>query len=130
MSRVAVFLSFVILFLLLPFSVVSAAKKVTPITVSALYVRPKNVVRAVFGNLKGGASSVSYTLTYDSNGIARGVMGTFKPGKKTSSSSDLYLGTCSAKVCIQHKNVKNVKLEVVSYYTNGKSTTKTYKIKY
>lgn len=66
---------------------------------------------------------------YNGNGIGQGVMGNFAPGKKTSFSRDFFLGTCSAKVCVTHKNIKNIVLEVVMKFTNGRSTTKTYKVK-
>src|SRR3989338_842707 len=80
---------------------------------SAKYIKNKNVVRAYFGNLKG-VKNVSYTLYYQGNGIGQGVEGSFKPGKKKSWSKDLYLGTCSARVCTKHKNIKNIKLEVIT----------------
>lgn len=95
---------------------------------SAKLIKTKNVVRAYFGNLKG-VKSVSYTLYYQGNGIGQGVEGGFKPGKKTSWSKDLFLGTCSSKVCIRHKNIKNIQLEVITRLTNGKSSTKVLKIK-
>lgn len=66
---------------------------------------------------------------YNGNGIGQGVMGSFSPGKKTSASKDFFLGTCSSKVCIVHKNVKNIVLEVVTKYTNGKTSTKTLSVK-
>lgn len=95
---------------------------------SGQYIKYKNIVRTYFGNLKG-ISKVSYTLMYQENGVGQGVSGSFSPGKKTSFSKDLFLGTCSGKVCISHRNIKNVKLEVTSKYTNGKYSTKTIKIK-
>ncbi|MDP3941946.1 MAG: hypothetical protein Q8Q49_06590 [bacterium] len=96
---------------------------------SAKYIKNKNVVRASFGNLKG-VKNVSYTLYYQGNGIGQGVEGSFKPGKKKISwSKDLFLGTCSGKVCIRHRNIKNIKLEVISKLTNGKSVKKLIKVK-
>lgn len=110
-------------------SVVSAAaKKLSLPTSTAQYIKSKNVVRAFFGNLKG-VKSVSYTLYYQGNGIGQGVDGSFKPGSKTSWSKDLFLGTCSSGVCIRHKNIKNVNLEVRTKYTNGKSVTNVLKVK-
>lgn len=95
---------------------------------SAKLIKAKNVVRAYFGNLKG-VKTVSYTLYYQGNGIGQGVYGSFSPGKKTSWSKDLYLGTCSGKVCTMHRNVKNIQLEVVTKLKNGKSSTKVIKVK-
>lgn len=95
---------------------------------SGQYVKAKNVVRAYFGNLKG-IKKITYVLTYIGNGVGQGIEGSFSPGKKTSISKDLYLGTCSGKVCISHKNIKNIQLEATARYTNGKSSSKIYKVK-
>jgi|SRR3989344_2106328 len=95
---------------------------------SGQYIKAKNAVRAYFGNLKG-IKKITYVLTYTGNGIGQGIEGSYSPGKKTSFSRDLYLGTCSGKVCISHKNVKNIKLEAIAKYTNGKSSSKIYKVK-
>lgn len=117
--------------LLLQSSISSSAapKKTTAaMTSSAQFLKAKNSVRTYFGNLKG-VSKVSYTLYYNGNGIGQGVGGSFSPGKKTSWSKDLYLGTCSGKVCTMHRNVKNIQLEVVAKYANGKSATKVVKVK-
>lgn len=127
----------IILTLVLFFSLVSpvaAAKKpikkavVPGVSVSASYIKAKNVVRASFGGLKG-VRSVSYTLFYQANGVGQGVVGTLSPGKKTSLVKDMYLGTCSGRVCTKHKNIKNLQIEVKTKFTNGKSSTKIYKVK-
>jgi hypothetical protein len=56
-------------------------------------------------------------------------MGNFAPGKKTAVSKNIYLGTCSGRVCTPHRNIKNIQLEAVMKYINGKSSSKTIKIK-
>lgn len=122
---------FACVLLLISVSPATAAKKkpaAAGASVSATYNKTKNIVRASFGNLKG-IKSVSYTLFYQANGVGQGVVGTLTPGKKTALSKDLYLGTCSSKVCTKHKNIKNLQLEVKTKFTNGKSTTKIYKVK-
>lgn len=128
-------LIFVSLFLLIFLSVqtlpVSAAKKsknASSVAVSGQYIKRTNVVRAYFGGLKG-VKTVSYTLMYQSDGVGQGAMGGFSPGKKTAISKDIYLGTCSGKICVAHRNIKNIQLEVVTKYTNGKSSSKTIKVK-
>lgn len=123
----------VILFTSQNFSSIHAAtnSKKTSVSsraVSAQYLKARNVVRAYFGNLKG-VSKVTYVLMYQGNGVGQGVMGSFAPGKKTSISRNLYLGTCSGKVCTAHRNIKNIQLEVTIKYTNGKSASKVYKVK-
>lgn len=105
-------------------------KKTSGPTVSAgvQYIKAKNVARVFFANFKGVAK-VTYVLMYQGNGIVQGIEGSVLPGKKKSISRDLYLGTCSGKVCVQHKNIKNIQLEVTTKYTNGKSSSKIYKVK-
>lgn len=131
MERIAASLVLVVV-LLFSTSVLSLAapKKSSSASFSARgqILKNRNTVRAFFGNLKG-IKSVSYTLYYNGNGIGQGVYGSFSPGKKTSWSKDLYLGTCSGKVCIAHRNVKNIKMEVVTRSTTGKSSTKVISIK-
>lgn len=77
----------------------------------------------------GGVARVDYALMYQANGVGQGVQGGFAPSKKGVFAKDLYLGTCSAKVCTPHKNIKNIKLQVTTKYKNGKSATRTYTVK-
>lgn len=96
--------------------------------VSGQFIKRANAVSAYFGNLKG-VKSVSYTLMYESNGVGEGVMGSFSPGKKTAIAKSIYLGTCSGKICRPHGNIKNIQLEATVKYTNGKTATRTIKVK-
>lgn len=111
----------------IPFPAVAAAKS-SSVAISGKYVKERNVVQSYFSNFKG-VSKVSYMLFYVGNGVGQGVMGSFSPGKSKSVSKQTYLGTCSGKVCTPHRSVKNIQLEVTTYYTNGKSSTKTIKVK-
>ena len=96
---------------------------------SVQYVRGKNAARIFLGNLKG-VKKVSYTLIYEGNGMTQGARSDISPTKKTTSySKDVYLGTCSHKICTPQRNIKNIRIEVVCKYTNGSSSTKTYKAK-
>lgn len=113
----------------LPAGAAAKSKSVTPsISASGQFIKARNVVRASFSKIKG-VSKVAYVLTYVGNGNNQGVEGSFVPGKKTSFVKDIYLGTCSRKVCVQHRNVKNLQLQVITKFTNGKSSSKTYKVK-
>jgi hypothetical protein len=102
--------------------------KAPAISTSGKLNKVTNSVNAYFGNMKG-VSKVTYTLMYEANGVGQGVVGSFAPGKKSALSKNLFLGTCSGKVCVRHKNVKNIQMEVVTKYANGKSTKKLLKIK-
>lgn len=127
MKRIFVSLFF---FFLLFISVISSpvSAKTASVAVNGQYIKRINVVRAYFGGLKG-VKRVNYTLMYEVGGVGQGVIGGFSPGKKTAISKDIYLGTCSGRVCTPHWNVKNIRLEAAVQYTNGKSSTKTVKIK-
>lgn len=119
---------FFLFFFFTPSVSLVSAKSVSVIAISGQYIKRVNSVRAYFGNLKG-VKTISYTLMYEGNGVGQGVMGTVSPGKKTAVSKDIYLGTCSARVCTPQRNIKNIQLEIVANYTTGKSTAKTIKIK-
>lgn len=80
-----------------------------------------------FGNVKK-ASSISYTLMYETNNVPQGVSGFLKPKKKNSISKSIFFGTCSNKVCVSHKKLKKVKIEVMFNFP-GKTITKTYTVK-
>lgn len=119
----------VILPLILLFVVATPSIAVVPsIFASGKLNKTTNSVNAYFGNMKN-VSKITYTLMYEGNGIGQGVVGSFAPGKKTSLSKSLFLGTCSGRVCVRHKNIKNVQLEVVAKYKNGKSSKKLLKVR-
>jgi hypothetical protein len=128
MNRLTIFFFVLVLFVLFTPNI-EAKKSVAPsISASGRLVKSSNSVSAYFGNIKG-VKRVTYTLMYEGNGVGQGVVGSFVPGKKTSFSKNLFLGTCSGRVCIKHRNIKNIQLEVVTKYTNGKSATKLLKVK-
>ena len=133
MKKVLILVFIVTLFFSQSFMAAAATKPKSnssagSISASAQYIKSKNIVRIFFSNLKG-VKKITYILTYQGNGVGQGIEGSFSPGKKTSFSQDLYLGTCSGKVCRSHTNIKNIQLEVTTKYTSGKSSSKTYKVK-
>ena len=121
-KSLSIFFSFILFTFLLSGHVSAAAP-----SASASFSKKANSVSAFFSNLKG-VKSVSYTLSYTGSGISQGVVGSIKPGKAKSASRKLYLGTCSGRVCVAHRNVKNLKLKA-TFNAGGKTTTKTVKIK-
>lgn len=74
------------------------------------------------------AFSVSYQLTYTSNGIPQGVMGTVTP-VRTTETRELLFGTCSGNVCRYHTNIQNARLVITSKLKSGFTTRKTYRIR-
>jgi len=85
-------------------------------------------LRVYFGNLQN-AKSVSYTLSYETNGKPEGVSGTVSPSDGNSATRELLFGTCSTGVCTPHQNIKNMKLEVKIALVSGKVLVKRYRIK-
>ena len=94
---------------------------------SARLSRPTNSVSVTFLN-PDKANGVSYTLSYDANGISQGVIGSVSPGSPTDS-RDLYFGTCSHGVCTPHYNITNASLVVTTSLKSGVISTKRYRIK-
>lgn len=81
-----------------------------------------------FSNLQN-ATSVSYSLTYETKGKTEGVAGTIKPAGENSTSRTLLFGTCSAGVCRYHTNITNMRFEVTSKLTSGKTSIKRYRVR-
>lgn len=74
------------------------------------------------------ASSVSYELTYTSNGITQGVRGSIKP-TGSSETRELLFGTCSGNVCRYHTNIRDARLVITSKLKSGKTTRKPYRLR-
>jgi hypothetical protein len=74
------------------------------------------------------AAKVSYELTYTTNGIPQGAIGTVAGGG-SSDTRDLYFGTCSKGVCTPHYNITGARLVVRTTTTTGGVNTKLYRIK-
>ncbi len=81
-----------------------------------------------FNNLQQ-ISSISYLLSYQTNGQDEGAGGTIEPSGSNSLSRELLFGTCSAGICRYHSNITGAKLEVTTIFTNGKQVKKRYRIK-
>lgn len=90
--------------------------------------KDRKAITAYFNNLKY-STSTSYELTYTGNGIEQGVVGSIYPKEGNVSSRLLLFGTCSKKVCVYHKNIKNTRLTIRSKLKTGKTLIKRFKIK-
>ncbi len=75
------------------------------------------------------ANSVNYSLSYESNGISQGAMGTITNPGVSVDTRELLFGTCSGGVCRYHQNITNAKLVITSKLKSGYTTRKTYRIK-
>jgi hypothetical protein len=91
-------------------------------------INGKKGVRLTLGNLQN-ANSVSYVLSYTTDGRSEGLAGSVNPSGQTSSSRELLFGTCSSGTCKYHSNISNAKLEITSKLKNGKTAVRRYRIK-
>ncbi|HUV43155.1 MAG TPA: hypothetical protein VMY36_04630 [Patescibacteria group bacterium] len=74
-----------------------------------------------------GITTVTYTLTYEANGIPQGAMGTATP-ETGSEQRELLFGTCSHGTCRYHTNITNARLVIDSKLTSGLIIRKPYRI--
>jgi hypothetical protein len=98
------------------------------VVTSARFRGDRRAVIVSFAGLSN-ASSVNYSLTYDSNGIAQGAMGTMTNIAGSSDSRELLFGTCSHGVCRYHTGIINARLVITSKLKSGITTRKSYKLK-
>ena len=75
------------------------------------------------------ATSVTYSLSYNANGIPQGAMGTITNPEVSTDTRELLFGTCSGGVCRYHSNITNAKLVITSKLKSGYTTRKTYRIR-
>lgn len=125
---------------LLPIGNVEAAKKFVPKNKSVNYTRSAGIPAIVkyrpdhlglnlsFGNFNG-LDSVTYSFTYSTNGTPQGVGGTITANNSPASPRELLFGTCSRGVCRYQYNLSNARLVLAAKYTNGKTLSKSYRIK-
>ncbi|MFZ2025157.1 MAG: hypothetical protein WAV51_02675 [Microgenomates group bacterium] len=86
-------------------------------------VKDNTVVLSISG-LKSGYKTVTYEVSYETQGVVQGV--TSRPlevaGKDTFTRDDIYLGTCSRNVCKPHTGVKKVSLVLEFTDISGKKS--------
>lgn len=97
------------------------------ISVSPKFMSGKTGLKVQFSNV-GAANTISYMLSYDSNGKQEGIAGSVRPAEGNTS-RDLLFGTCSSGKCVYHKNIKNCVLTVTAQLKNGKKQVKKFNVK-
>jgi len=80
-----------------------------------------------FGSFQN-ISSVNYTLTYTSNGVSQGAMGTATPAT-AGQQREVLFGTCSGGVCRYHSNITNARLIIETKLNSGVRVRKPYRLK-
>lgn len=96
---------------------------------SVVKFRPdRNGILLSFANFNG-INNVSYSFTYNANGIPQGAGGTISANNNPTSTRELLFGTCSTSVCTYHHNLSDAKLILRAQYSSGRVITKTYRIK-
>lgn len=110
------------------------AQKVTRGIVSSSWratVRFRSDRRAIIVNFSGlnTVNSVTYLLSYETNGKAEGSQGVIRPQGEADASRELVFGTCSTTVCTYHQNIKNARFVISAQLKNGKTVQKAYRIK-
>lgn len=117
-----------------------AAKKFVPKKSAVNYTAISNIPAQVsyrpdklglnlsFKNFNG-LDYVSYSFTYNTNGMAQGVGGKVTAANNPTSSRELLFGTCSRGACRYHYNLSGARLTLTARFTNGRTVSKTYRIK-
>lgn len=96
--------------------------------VSAKLTNYKRTLVVYFSGLQN-ATSVNYSLSYETNGKTEGVGGTIKSSGSSYASRELTFGTCSSGTCRYHTNITNAKLVVTISLKSGSISTRKFKIK-
>lgn len=86
--------------------------------------KANTIVISVSG-MGGKVESVSYEVTYESEGIIQGVNSGSKPIETAGQDAferEVYLGTCSRNVCRPHSGVSSVTVVLEFHNTSGKKS--------
>lgn len=76
-----------------------------------------------------GLESVSYSFTYNTNGMAQGIGGKVTADNNPTAARELLFGTCSRGACRYHYNLSGARLILTAKYLNGRTASKSYRIK-
>ncbi len=92
-----------------------------------------NTVVVTAKGMKGSMVSIAYELSYDSQGLIKGVNSGSKPIDVTGKNDferEIYLGTCSRNVCRPDSGVSQIELVLEFTNTEGKTSqfTKEYSL--
>ncbi len=140
MRRIIPVIFVIFLLLVLSKPVVFAAKKFVPkkstvkntsvsgIPAQVSYRPDRLGINLSFRNFNG-LESVSYSFTYNTNGITQGAGGKVTAANDPTEARELLFGTCSRGACRYHYNLSDARLTLTARYTNGRIATKSYRIK-
>jgi hypothetical protein len=99
------------------------------VTTSVKFRSDRLAIIVNFSNL-AVASSVSYTLSYNSRGTTQGAAGTLNPSSAPDPTTrELLFGTCSHGVCRYDSGITNARFVVTTLTTSGKRVIKSFRLK-
>ncbi len=98
------------------------------VTVSPRLRGDRAALLVYFANIQK-ATSITYRLTYDTGEKTEAVGGSVDPSEGATASRELLFGTCSSGVCNYHKNITNMRFEVTSKLTSGKTSIKRFLVR-
>ena len=98
------------------------------IKTSVRFRSDRRALLLIFSSFNSNIVSVTYALTYTSNGIPRGAQSTLIAATGESQ-RELLFGTCSGGVCRYHHNITNARLVIDTKLKSGLTIRKPYRIK-
>jgi len=91
------------------------------------FLPARNGLSVSFSGIQN-ANTVSYMLTYTTNGKEEGVTGSIDTSSNIAK-RELLFATCSSGVCTNHGKITNMRLEITSKLKSGKTAIRRYKIR-
>lgn len=105
----------------------SGSAKTQGIPITVKFRSDRRAILADFRNLEN-AQKVEYTLTYTTEGIEQGVVGTINP-TTNEEKRELLFGTCSKNVCRYHTGISGAKFIVTTTLKNGRKVVKPFRLR-
>lgn len=113
----------------IPGTKVTTSSKTKGINVSVKFRGDRRAIVVNFSNLSI-ASSVNYTLSYNTRRTTQGASGTINPSTfPDPTSRELIFGTCSHGVCRYDTGLTNARFVVTTTLKGGKKVVKSFKLK-
>lgn len=134
--KLRLYILLLIIFTFISSATVLAKKKLIRVSLTTkpgVMIQPKlrddhQALFLIFNDLTE-AQKISYELTYTADKIGQGVTGTDEATSSANTQKELVFGTCSKDVCVYHKNITDMILQLKFSLKSGKILTQRYQIK-